>query len=196
MRAWAFALLVAMSPATALAASDTGDFAIEGVGAARCSDFVDAAKQKNNMFWNMGGWIDGFLSAYNSYQEDTFDVTAFAPNQSTDLIANFVGRHCQQNPDHRFGMVVKSLVDRLHDMRLREKSEVKQIEVDGQTYPVYEAMLRRAQEKLKEKGFYNGAIDGKYGPGTRSALTAFQEQQGMPTSGAPDQPTLLQLMLN
>jgi len=196
MRAWAFAMLTALAPVTAQAASQDGNFALEGVGAAPCSAFIQAAEDKSNMFWNMGGWIDGFLTGYNAYVDDTFDVTSFAPNQSTDLIANFLRRHCQENPDHRLGMVMKSLVERLHDIRLSRGSEVVDVEVGGETYPVYEEVLRRAQERLRAKGHYDGAIDGKFGPNTRAALTAFQKAGGLPETGAPDQPTLLQLLLN
>ena len=42
------------------------------------------------------------------------------------------------------------------------------------------------QSALKELGFYSGAIDGKFGTGTRSAVTAFQKMNGLSQTGSAD----------
>jgi len=39
------------------------------------------------------------------------------------------------------------------------------------------------QKALKKAGYYNGAIDGKVGPGTRDAIAAFQKDNGLSTDG-------------
>lgn len=39
------------------------------------------------------------------------------------------------------------------------------------------------QRALKKAGYYNGAIDGKVGPGTRDAIAAFQKDNGLTTDG-------------
>jgi murein L,D-transpeptidase YcbB/YkuD len=39
------------------------------------------------------------------------------------------------------------------------------------------------QRALKKAGYYNGAIDGKVGPGTRDALAAFQKDNGLTADG-------------
>jgi Putative peptidoglycan-binding domain-containing protein len=43
--------------------------------------------------------------------------------------------------------------------------------------------VRTIQGALKEAGFYNGNIDGKVGPQTRSAITSFQRSQGLKADG-------------
>ncbi|MCB1889674.1 MAG: peptidoglycan-binding protein [Rhodocyclaceae bacterium] len=49
-------------------------------------------------------------------------------------------------------------------------------------------MVRGVQSMLSEKGFNPGQIDGKDGPGTRSALRAFQTARGVTvTSGVTDE---------
>lgn len=48
---------------------------------------------------------------------------------------------------------------------------------------------RDAQEALKAKGYFNGAVDGKYGPQTRSAITKYQKEQGLPVTGRLDAAT-------
>ena len=39
------------------------------------------------------------------------------------------------------------------------------------------------QKALKKAGYYNGAIDGKVGPGTRDAIAAFQKDNGLKADG-------------
>jgi len=39
------------------------------------------------------------------------------------------------------------------------------------------------QKALKKAGYYNGAVDGKVGPGTRDAIAAFQKDNGLKADG-------------
>lgn len=39
------------------------------------------------------------------------------------------------------------------------------------------------QKALKKAGYYNGALDGKIGPGTRDAIRAFQQDNGLTADG-------------
>lgn len=55
--------------------------------------------------------------------------------------------------------------------------------------------VRRIQKKLKELGYYNGAIDGIFGSATKKALTAFQKNCGITADGIAGSKTLLYLGL-
>ena len=55
--------------------------------------------------------------------------------------------------------------------------------------------VRRIQKKLKEAGFYNGAIDGIYGNATKQAVIAFQKHCGITADGVAGAKTLLYLGL-
>jgi peptidoglycan hydrolase-like protein with peptidoglycan-binding domain len=46
------------------------------------------------------------------------------------------------------------------------------------------------QSRLANLGFYHGSIDGKVGPGTQSALKAFQASRGLQAKGQIDDETL------
>ncbi len=39
------------------------------------------------------------------------------------------------------------------------------------------------QKALKKAGYYNGALDGKVGPGTRDAIASFQKDNGLTADG-------------
>lgn len=47
----------------------------------------------------------------------------------------------------------------------------------------FELPSRDIQTALQNAGFYNGTIDGKIGPGTRNAIRAFQEANGLTADG-------------
>lgn len=50
--------------------------------------------------------------------------------------------------------------------------------------------VRRIQKKLKELGFYSGAVDGIYGSATKKAVTAFQKNCGITADGIAGPKTL------
>lgn len=56
-------------------------------------------------------------------------------------------------------------------------------------------ILRRAQRKLREAGLYHSGIDGAMGPGTQTAIIAWQEKENIPVTGLLDHQTLRSLYL-
>ncbi|HEX7758677.1 MAG TPA: peptidoglycan-binding domain-containing protein, partial [Caulobacteraceae bacterium] len=50
-----------------------------------------------------------------------------------------------------------------------------------------------AQRALSSLGYYQGPTDGSPSPALRLALSAYQHDQGLPASGAPDQATVTRL---
>jgi peptidoglycan hydrolase-like protein with peptidoglycan-binding domain len=48
-----------------------------------------------------------------------------------------------------------------------------------------ESLLREIQTMLAHKGLYLGAIDGEYGPLSRSAIAAYQKVEGLAVTGEP-----------
>jgi len=53
--------------------------------------------------------------------------------------------------------------------------------------------VRKMQAKLKEKGMYNGSIDGDFGPATKAAVIKFQKSVGITADGKPGNKTLTAL---
>ena len=65
----------------------------------------------------------------------------------------------------------------------------------GANWPsVSQADVRQIQQKLQEDGLYHGKIDGLVGHETQQALRSYQEKNGLPATGSPDQQTTASLL--
>jgi Ni/Co efflux regulator RcnB len=49
-----------------------------------------------------------------------------------------------------------------------------------------DATVASVQRRLARAGYYHGAIDGVIGPGTRNAVRAFEQNNGLPVDGVID----------
>lgn len=50
--------------------------------------------------------------------------------------------------------------------------------------------IRNIQTQLQKLGFYNGALDGAWGPGTQGAITRLQQNHNLPQTGRLDPATV------
>lgn len=192
MKRIAVAALAWVVPMTALAADNEGRSAIEGAGFADCQTFVKEREAKSTLYFRLGGWVEGYMTAANELMDQTFDLS---PWQNTELLLLLVNNHCQGNPEQNFGTVIRALSQALVENRMTEQSPVVDIAEGEQNLKLYKTVVERVQESLKAQGFYDGAIDGDFGPGTRSAVNAYQNSVGMQdATGFPDQMTLYRLL--
>ena len=53
--------------------------------------------------------------------------------------------------------------------------------------------VRKMQDALRNKGYYKGAVDGKFGPATKTAVIKFQKAVGITADGKPGNQTLTAL---
>ena len=173
------------------AADDNGQFAIKGIGLASCQRFVEDRKAQSPQYYQFGGWLNGFMTAMNRYEPETFDI---APWQSTGLLAALLGHFCQDNPDVPFFRAVAIIVNSVGKERLTTRSERVEAQVDDTTIHIYETVLRQVQEQLSERGHYEGAAAGTFDSQTREALEGFQRKAELEPTGLPDQPTLAKLL--
>lgn len=191
---FALAGIVAASwlPTPALAVDAKGAHRTRGVGQFECMQFVAAKSGDARLYRSFGGWIDGFLSAVNFYEEQTFDI---APWQTTDVIAEGLSAYCEKNPKLPFEEAVKRLVEDLGTQRLVSASRLVIIDeqVGGKEVrlPLYISIIERAQSRLRLLGYYKDTITREFDGPTRSALKQFQKRIGRPQTGLPDQVTLL-----
>jgi hypothetical protein len=188
----AAALLAAgIHPAAGNANTAQGIFAVEESGRMPCPAFVAARAAKNASYERALGFIEGYLSAANRYEPNTFDL---APWQNAQAFGMILDAHCKQQASDTLGMATQRLVGALQPLRLAEPSKL--IEVgDGQRKVIlYEMILKRAQSALARKGLYRGTATGLYDQPTRAAFTTFQKSVSLDQTGLPDPATLWMLL--
>ena len=187
------AALVGCIAASAMAADENDRFAIRGAGLASCVQFLEARETGSEQYFQFGGWMNGYLTALNRLEEETFDLV---PWQSPDFLATALANYCVQNREQSFHNAVFLMAERLKEQRLESRSETVSIASggDGQPIRLYQAVIERAIGALGELGFpVSPSGDDFNEEGFRQALTAFQETEGLPMTGLPDQASLLRL---
>ena len=181
----------ALAPLPARAADAEGRFAIEGVGIQTCRQFLEARAARSETYERFSGWVEGYLTAANRYELEAYDIT---PWETTEVLAIILETHCREAPDERFFRVVQVLSDTLRQTRLQVNSPTIYAEVGGRSFIVYQEVLRSAQIELAKRGLYGDTADGLYGPSTLQAIKAFQQSEGLETTGLPDSLTLWRLL--
>ncbi len=182
---------LALVPTEVAAADKEGRFAVKGAGAASCGRFVDLRAKKSPSALAFAGWLQGYLTAYNQFSDDTYDVVSW---ESAEVLLRAIAQYCEKNRDKKFYIAVAGLANSLKPDRLKTLSERVKAENGDRTVSVYREVLRRVQRALAERGFYFGQIDGLYGPNTRLGIEAFQRAEKIAVTGLPDQVTLLRLL--
>ena len=165
--------------------------AIKGVGGRACAEYVQSLTDKSPVFYQFGGWMSGYLSAYNQAAPETFDIVSWA---TADTLAQILAHHCDANPQLGFYQAIEAMIRWLESDRLQEFSELVEVTAGETTLRMYQGAMRLVQETLKSKGYYDGAVDGLYGPRTGTAITAFQKDAQVELTGIPDQNTLVRLL--
>ncbi len=178
---------------TVLAADEGAKFAAKGAGRKVCSSFLQSAENKGNDYLLFGGWLEGYLTSYNQFQPNNYDIS---PWQTTELLLILLQRHCKSNPDIKYLDAVNSLIKSFFPIRLPTESQLVKIEVNGNTSYYYQEILQRAKDRLKVLGYYHGDVDGtKYDSKDVAVFSQYQEKHGMTVTGIPDQYTLSSLFL-
>lgn len=186
------AALLCMSTA-GLAQSPTSQrFAVEGAGRLDCSTYIQARKDKGSgEFQRMIGFVEGYLSAANRYESDTFDLTPWHNAMAFDMI---IEAHCKSKPGDTLVSVVQRMVPGLRPLRVASFSPLLEVGDSSNKTFIYEALLKRSQAVLRNTGFYQGEIDGKFNEQTRNAVANFQKAKGLTPTGIPDPATLWMLL--
>ena len=180
--------LLAAGPA--FAGDGEARHAVRGAGVVDCATFLAEKGAASDAYVMMGGWIDGYITAYNQLSESTYDITTF---QSTELLVTVIEGHCEDNPEHRLFTVVSSIAEQLRDQRLREASPILNVRVDGKATRLYRETVARMQARLGEGGHYDGPASGNYDAATLEAVQSYQASIGYEPTGFPDQATLWKL---
>lgn len=175
------------------AADRSNKFAMKGAGLVTCENYLKARAEKLPSYPNFAGWTMGYITAINQRGFETFDV---APWQSIEILMTLLEAFCKRNLEQRFGLAVMALTNSLLKGRTSENSPVVTTGEADQKVSLYQAVLRKIQLALAERGHYQGATDGAWSDATRTAIEAFQNAENISATGLPDQRTLYQLFID
>jgi serine/threonine protein kinase len=151
-------------------------------------------KKFNEMIANSGQQLDQLQSFWESTQTSLADSTLTAKDKLSRLIAFsgdlkpvLLSAETNQNTE-----LLANLKKLETDLNLQLDQWRQNAEPPPTAFPVAELftdteyaewgeseksfLLRKAQEKFKEQGLYTSTVDGKTGPGTHTAIIAFQEK--------------------
>ena len=132
--------------AIAYAADDGGNFAMKGAGFLPCQVYVNEREKKSNIYYMIGGWLEGFVTAHNKYVDDTYDIASF---ESLELMLLVMDNHCKSNPDDRLYSVINSIIVKLEPDRLRHSSRKVEIEQGERKTALDRETIRRIQAELR-----------------------------------------------
>lgn len=183
---YGLAAAVLAAASVAHAADRNGNFAVKGVGLERCETYLGARAQNAPLAVLAGSWLNGYLSAHNQLTPGTYDIAGQA---GLNGLLVWLDGYCDKNRSQPLVVAATALITVLEPNRTVQRPQsgpARLSEADRE-------MLRGVQAALKAQGFYKGAIDGLYGPGTRAALEAFQRKEGLTVTGQPDAATLVRL---
>ena len=186
------ALLILLVPGTGRANDGNNQFAVEGAGRLDCASFTKARADKGSAeYQRLIGFVEGYLSAANRYEPNTFDLSPWHNAAAFDLILE---KHCSENPDEVMIAVVQKMVGALRPLRVANFSPLVEVGTGENRAFVYETILRRTQAALRSRGLYDGEEDGNFSPKMRDALLTYQRSADLYETGVPDPATLWTLL--
>ena len=182
---------IVLSVQSAHGADDNGAYAVKGAGTANCKRFVSVFDSKSAELANFGGWIDGFVTAHNGREAETFD---FVPWQSTEVLAYSLAQYCRKVPDLSFHQAMLAMLKSLKADRMASSSPVLVARRNDKAVLIYDTVLEQIRRKLVAQGFLGQMPTGAFDDSTAEALLRFQKQAGIAQTGLPDQATLAKLL--
>lgn len=177
----------------AFSADASGEFAIKGAGQKTCQGFLTALEEQSPDVALYGGWIEGYVTGVNQFQDGLFDLTAW---QTTETLLSLMRSVCVQvDAETRFLDAFYELVSRSRQASLSNHSDASVLSNDGRSVIVYRDVLAMAKERLSSAGYDTQRGSADFGPQEIAAFEAYQRDNGLPLSGLPDQQTLFSLFM-
>jgi len=174
------------APGVAVAANAEGSFLARGIGAISCGDMVTlvTGPQRETVSERLVAWLAGYMTHVNRTHPTAYDAM---PLPSLDALATVVARVCSTNDEVRMEAVLQGVLNTLEPLASTSAEQPLQARNAEAVVTIRPSVLRAVQERLIARNLLPpGSADGAFGPMTSQALTRFQEEAGIATSGLPD----------
>ena len=183
-------LLLSLASGQAWGADSNTLYSAKSVATLDCEQFLNAREKGGEAYVLYGGFIGGYVTAYNRYVPATFDIS---PWQTADTLANMLAHYCEDHRQENFGSAMGKLITILKADRLQAGSEKYLVENGEHSAAIYRETLRDVLQRLLADELYRGTADDDYNQRVTAALEAFQKANGLPVTGVPDQATLFRI---
>ena len=90
-------LIMMLTPTTILAVDRSGNYAVWGVGKKSCFGYSQAVA--GNEIVKYKHYMQGFLTAYNIFTENTYNITG---KMNENQIVEWINNYCEENPMSSF----------------------------------------------------------------------------------------------
>jgi len=177
-----------------LGADSKGQFALKGAARESCERYVEARTTKSQDYLIYVGWIEGFITGFNQFQNKNFDIT---PWQTTELMSGLLESHCKKAPKDGFFFAVSKMLKAMYRIRLQEESRLSQVTSGDYSLFIYEKIIFDVKTKLKAKNYLKGEVNSSFDDKTLQAVLQYQKDNKIKETGMPTTETLYHLfMLN
>jgi len=184
---------LALSSVSAFASDPSGHFALHGVGAQTCAQYLDEVKKNDTSTNNLIlSWMMGYMTARNRLAANTYDVTPAMPGEAIMQMTNNI---CQKSPDARVETAMDALFKGLAPARVTVDSPFLDLQSGDARFKVRRETFIAVQDALRKKKLYTGRTEDKMTPAIEAALKAYQKDQKLPENGLPDAPTVIRLLV-
>ncbi len=184
----AFGIFFVVTAGTAGAGDKAGNYFVRGFGSQSCERYLAERKGGTPAYFIFRAWANGYITAYSQFGAQTYDAAAdFDIDAVSAMLANF----CNANKKRNFATAAYAVTRELHKYRIEVQSPEARIKAGKGEIVVFEETIRRIQQTLKQQGIYKGAVDGKFGKATATAIGVYQNKKKLPETGVPDRRTLL-----
>lgn len=116
MKRYVFVLLLILISVSARAAGTDGTSAM--IGSISCGRYVE--NRKNQVWGQNEYWVAGYITAYNLWTPDTWDILGTSDLDSAML---WLETYCKANPLESLGMGMHYLINELRPKRHRSAKE-------------------------------------------------------------------------
>ncbi len=175
----------------AYAADASGLFAVRGLGANTCQEYLNRkATDENSRLY--ASWLMGYMTARNRVEEKRFDVLPYPDGQ---VFLEAVQAVCRDQTTVTIEQAASSVISALAPIHQVNVSPITVVENKNRSLQIRQSALAALQSKLIEDGLYSGPVNGEWSEAMVTAVTEFQLSSKIVASGLPDLATLIHALV-
>jgi hypothetical protein len=108
------AALLSVTAPPGYAVDAKNKYKLRGLGAYSCAKYLEERRTDLKGTSRYADWITGYLTAYNFFQPQTFDI---APNHDANSLLTYLDLYCSKNQKLLIGQAASAFVKAVYEKR-------------------------------------------------------------------------------